>query len=306
MQNDTFTVKEGETIRGVATRLKKQNLITSDKLFIAIGRTIGTAGIRKGKYRINAGDSSLGILFKFMKGDVVKRKITIPEGFNIYSIAERLAAQQIVETGDFLYYAFNTAYLESIGIRSASAEGYLFPDTYLLPESSDARDVIAVMHKRFRQVVASTDISARDDIKLTTHELITLASLIEKEARIASERRYISAVFHNRLEKGMKLDCDPTVRYAVKNFTGRITFGDLASNSPFNTYVHRGLPPTPICSPGKESIEAALYPADAGYFFFVARNDGSHYFSKNLKEHNRAVNYYQKGIRNGFKDTQRL
>ena len=142
-------------------------------------------------------------------------------------------------------------------------------------------------------------------LNLNSDTLINLASLIEKEAKLPSERNLISAVFHNRLKRGIALYCDPTVRYAVKKFKGRITYSDLKTDSPFNTYKYRGLPPTPICSPGKESIIAALNPAKSSYLYFVARDDGSHYFSKTLKEHNRAVDYYQKGINNGFVDSQK-
>lgn len=306
MKGDIFIVKEGETTKNAALRLKRQNLITSDKFFLMMSMAAGNMGIRKGKYKIESGESSAGILLKLSRGDILKRKITIPEGFNLYSIAERLSAQQITNYGELFYYASNRQYLNSIGISSMSAEGYLFPDTYVFPEDSDARDILTAMYKRLETVLSSIDPSQLKERNLTIHQLLTLASLIEKEAKIPGERRYISAVFQNRIKKNMKMDCDPTVRYAVKNFTGRITFRDLACNSPYNTYLFKGLPPTPICSAGKDSIMATLYPAEADFLYFVSRNDGSHYFSTSLKEHNKAVNFYQKGIRNGFADRQRL
>jgi UPF0755 protein len=160
------------------------------------------------------------------------------------------------------------------------------------------------MHRRLLREISGID-EAKGMNRGRIKELLTLASLIEKEASIPAERKLVSSVFHNRMKRGMRLDCDPTVRYAVKNFDRPLTYRDLASDSPFNTYRHRGLPPTPICSPGREALLAALRPAKTDYLFFVARNDGSHYFSTSLREHNRAVDYYQKGINNGFRDKQR-
>ncbi len=306
MQEEKFTVREGEPLKRVAARLKRSNLITSPRFFYALHAVTGRMEIKKGKYRIPAGSSSLQILYKFVKGKIITHRITIPEGYNIYQTGEKLEAAGIVPSGEFLYYAFNRTYLDGLGIPAASAEGYLFPDTYVLPEDSDARDVIPVMYRRQKAVLSSIDLSALKDRELSLHQVLTLASLIEKEAKIPVERVYISSVFHNRLRMDMKLDCDPTVRYAVKKFTGRISLQDLASNSSYNTYLRKGLPPTPICMPGKDAIEAALAPSDTDFFYFVARNDGSHYFSTRLKEHNRAVDYYQKGKKNGFTDTQKL
>ena len=207
--------------------------------------------------------------------------------------------------GEFLYYAFNPSHARALGVDAPSVEGYLFPDTYIIPEASDARDVIALMYRRTKTVLARLDSALLRESGLSAHALLTLASLIEKETAVGSERARVASVFRNRLNKNMKLDCDPTVRYATRKFTGRIGYRDLAYDSPFNTYLYRGLPPTPICSPGLASIEAALSPETTDYLYFVSRNDGSHYFSKTLKEHNRAVQYYQKGIGGGFRDDQR-
>jgi UPF0755 protein len=248
----------------------------------------------------------LGILYKLVSGDVLTHRITIPEGFNVYQVAERLEAAGVTAPGEFLYHAFNGRYLETLGIRAPSAEGYLFPDTYVFPEGSDPRDILPVMIKRLRSVLSSMDLARSKDHGLSAHEILTLASLIEKEAKIPSERRVISSVFHNRLKRGMKLDCDPTVRYAVKKFSGRLSVQDLAFRSPYNTYVTIGLPPTPICMPGRDSIDAALNPDETEFLFFVARNDGSHYFSEKLRDHNRAVDFFQKGVKNGFIDRQKL
>jgi UPF0755 protein len=307
MQEETFYVKDGEPVSHVAERLSKLNLVTSERFFSLLAWVGARDGIRKGKYRIQADSSAIEILSKFVRGDVLKHKVTFPEGFNMYMIAERLSKNEIVPGAEFLHYAADRAFLDSLRIGAPIAEGYLFPDTYIFAEESDVKDVIRAMSSRFVSVMDGIELASLKKLKLSLHELIVLASLVEKEARVPRERAHVAAVFHNRLRKGMKLDCDPTVRYAVKKFgSERITFADLAVNSPYNTYTVQGLPPTPICSPGRESILAALHPADTDYLFFVARNDGSHYFSKTLDEHNRAVDFYQKGLKNGFTDRQRL
>jgi UPF0755 protein len=293
-------------LKAAARALKEMNLINNETFFTTIGMFHGKAGIKAGKYKISKGMSSYEILDKLIRGDILRSKVTIPEGFNIFQIAEKLRAGRICEEKSFLKHAYSTQFLKTIGISSKSAEGYLFPDTYIFPEDSNPKNVIKIMNERLKNILAGIDLANMKKFGFDTHQLLTFASLIEKEAKVASERKYISSVFHNRLRAGMRLDCDPTVRYAVKKFTGSITKRDLASESTYNTYTHYGLPPTAISSVGKESIIAALNPADSDYLYFVARNDGSHYFSKNYREHNRAVRHYQRGIKDGFFDRQRL
>lgn len=303
MQEEIFIVKRGENLQNVASRLEEKNLIRNPFFFRFSTYIIQRKYVMKGKYRIFKNMTSLEILKRLSKGEILTKKVTIPEGSNLYEIASRLEKKDITSSGKFLYYAFNTEFLSSIGIHHNSAEGYLFPDTYNFPEDSDARDIIVSMNRHLRRKIKRIDLK---HVKMNLHEILTLGSLIEEEAKIAKERKYISSVFHNRIRRKMKLDCDPTVRYAVKKFKGRITYSDLRDESPFNTYIHRGLTPTPICSPGLESIKAAASPKNTDFLFFVARNDGSHYFSKNLREHNRAVKFYQRGKRNGFIDNQKL
>lgn len=295
MRDDILYITAGENMHSVVKRLKERNLIESEKFLIALSSLTKMTAIKPGKYRIDAGLSSYRILKKIFSGDIVKARVTIPEGFNIYQIAERLEKQGVVKKDEFLYLASNMPYLRSIGILAQSAEGYLFPDTYIFPEEADPKTVMKMMHERLNSVLDKLDLSDMSKFGFDRHRLLTMASLIEKEARLASERQYISSVFHNRLKKGMKLDCDPTVRYATKRFTGPIYLADLRNPSPYNTYIHYGLPPTPICAPGKEAILAALSPMPSDYLFFVSRNDGSHFFSKNIFEHNRAVQKYQRG-----------
>ena len=299
-----FQVKYGETVRETAQRLENSNVIRNADFFIILSYLHIRRYIKAGTYEFFSGMTSLDILIKLTRGEILTVRVTIPEGFNIYQTARLLDDVNITEEGNFLYYANNEEYLDSIGIRAPSAEGYLFPDTYVFPAESDARDIILLMNNKMDMVLdylyATSEMPA-----MGTHEILTLASLIEKEAKYPGERPIISSVFHNRLKKNMRLDCDPTVRYAVKKFSGRLTYDDLAVDSPYNTYKTKGLPPTPICCPGRHALETAIEPASTNYLFFVARNDGSHYFSTTLRTHNRAVDYYQKGIANGFKDTQK-
>lgn len=305
MQKETLTIKRGDSLKSVSIRLKRLNLIRSEQFITLYGILTFNTNIKRGKYIIPRGISSAAILKKLVAGDTVRRQVTIPEGFNLYQTGERLAARGITDYRSFISCTSEKSTLRSMGITAPSAEGYLFPDTYIFSEETDAREIITVMVKRLRTVLKRVDRSPLKRLGLNIHQLLTIASLIEKEARKPEERSSIAAVFYNRLRKGMKLDCDPTVRYAVKKFTGAITVSDLENRSPYNTYVHSGLPPTPICSPGLASIRAALHPAEEDYLYFVSRNDGSHYFSRKLSEHLRAVAFYQKGIANGFIDRQK-
>lgn len=306
MQDEKILIKEGDTLKSVAARLKGLNLIRSYRFTTLYGRLTTQTNIKPGKYLIYRGLRATEIIRKIVRGDYLRKRVTIPEGYNIYQIAERLSSNDITDYKEFILFSSDQGFLRSIGINEISAEGYLFPDTYTLAEASDARDIITIMFRRLRKITNTIDITTMKRFSLNFHQLLTLASMIEKEARKPDERIYISAVFHNRLKRGMKFDCDPTIRYAVKKFKGAITLSDLEFDSPYNTYIRRGFPPTPICSPGLDSIKAALHPAGVTFLYFVSRNDGSHYFSSNLRDHNRAVEYYQKGKKNGFVDRQKL
>lgn len=304
MQGETITVRPGMNLYQVAYFLKQKNIITSASFFYIMGRIINATDVKAGNYRIHDGESSLSILIKITRGKFVTKKITIPEGFTIYDIARVLAEHDICNEGDFLYWAQSPSFLATIGIHAPSAEGYLFPDTYVIPENTDPRDIIIRLVNQTKKVIH--DIGESIEVQYSNlHKILTIASLVEKEAKINSERPLIAAVFYNRLTLKMKLDCDSTIQYGLKKFGKRLTYDDLASDTPYNTYKYAGLPPTPICNPGKRSILAALNPANVPYLFFVARNDGSHYFSKTLAEHNRAVDFFQKGIMNGFKDRKK-
>jgi UPF0755 protein len=294
MKDDVFIIKESESLHLIAARLKKNNLIKNSFFFRLSGALMPGYNFKSGKYKLKSGMSSFDILQIINLGKVMSEKVTIPEGYNIYEIAEKLDEAGITSGKEFLKYCRNPQFLKTIGINSTTAEGYLFPDTYVFNEGLSAPEVIKVMYKRFKKVIESIGMSEIKKTGLSLEDVIKLASLIEEEAAVSSERKFISSVFHNRIKKNMRFDCDPTVRYAIKKFSGKLYLTDLKIDSPYNTYIYKGFPPTPISSPGKDSILAAIYPAGSSYLYFVARNDRTHYFSVSLKEHNSAVDKYRK------------
>ncbi len=304
-QKINITVDKGSTLRSTATYLEKNGLIKNKTFFIILGYAFDKKTILAGRFRIFDNSTSTEILKRLTTGMVITQKVTIPEGYNIYQIAEALETENICMADDFINYSKDADFIKSIGIESTTAEGYLFPDTYIFAEGSDPRDVITYMKNKMDEVVS--EISASSPASpYSLHQMLIIASIIEKEAMKKSERPMISAAFHNRLKKGMRFDSCATVWYAIGKFDGgHLTKSDLNIDSPFNTYKNTGFPPTPIASPGKSSIEAAYNPSSTPFVFFVARNDGSHYFSITLSRHNKAVAYYQKGERNGFIDDQK-
>ncbi len=301
-----FKVRGGATLSEVGGELKEKGFIRSKYFFIVLNRFIFGGAVRAGTYEIGGNFTTLDIIRTLRGGRSLMRRVTIPEGSNIYEISAILERRGIIRGATFLRACFDRALLSRLGLKSRSFEGYLFPDTYMFSPGMTAESLVKVMFRRFQKVFREVRRSASYKNKLSRNDLVKLASLIEEEARVAKERKYISSVFHNRLRMSMKLDCDPTVRYAVKRFRGRIYKRDLESDSPYNTYRHRGLPPTPISCPGRASLRAAMEPATTNFLFFVARNDGSHYFSERLATHNRAVQKFQRGKNNGFIDRQIL
>jgi len=236
----------------------------------------------------------LQLLAILEQGKIFCHKITIPEGYTIYQIADLLAAKGLAKRENFINLATDPNLAKELGIQAKTLEGYLFPDTYYFNKGLSEKVIIKTMVNRFYSLMKPEWKEQSHKLGLTFHQVITLASLIEKETSNKEEKPIISAVYHNRLKAGIRLQCDPTVIYCLKNFNGKLRKEDLLIDSPYNTYKRYGLPPGPIANPGLDSIQAALYPAKVGYQYFVSKNDGTHYFSYTLKEHNRAVLRYQK------------
>lgn len=300
----SFTVKNGATVRSVAHSLKERGAIRNSDFFVLLSYLDKGVALKRGTYTIKAKSRSREILAKIAQGNITTVQVTIPEGFNIFAIAQRLDSKKICKKSTFLFYAFDRDFLESRGIRGPSAEGYLFPETYAFAPNSNAQDVIIHLHNTMLKKLESLGYKENMPKNFDIHKLLIMASLVEKEAQVKSEQARVASVFHNRIKRNMRFDSDPTVRYAVKKFKGRIRYKDLDSLSPYNTYKHKGFMPGPIASPGLGAIKATLSPEKSSFLYFVARNDGSHYFSKSLSRHNKAVEYYQKNIRNGFNDDQ--
>ena len=293
-----FAVHPGEGLDLLARRLAGNGLLTSTWRFKLLARLKGNdRTIKAGEYKLAAGITPAELLEIFTRGRINLHRLTIPEGYNLKQIASRLAKDGFMEAGTFLKVAYDSAFAHQMGIAGDSFEGYLFPDTYHLPSGITARRLISLMVEHFWQQFKPAWRQRAAELGLSIHQVVTLASIIEKETGDAGERPLISSVFHNRLRKNMRLESDPTVIYGLKNFDGNLTRKDLRTYSPYNTYRIKGLPPGPIANPGRAALEAALYPARTDYLYFVAKKDGTHYFSTNIREHNRAVRKYQLGHR---------
>ena len=283
----------GSGIKKLATELKQNGVIRSAWHFILLARLRGQAHrLKAGDYRFTDSMTPGDILRKLVTGDVDYRRFALPEGYSVYQAAEMLEQKGYFKRDAFLAVCRDAALLERLGIRAASVEGYLFPATYNLAHNSTEEQLVAQMVGRFRKAYADVAAGGQDQVGLSSNEIVTLASIIEKEAVSAEEKPLISSVFYNRLRLGMPLQSDPTAVYGVRAFSGKVTKADIGRNSPYNTYLVRGLPPGPIGNPGADALRAALHPFHSNYLYFVARQDGTHYFSRTLEEHNRAVTLY--------------
>ena len=288
-------IPEGSTFRQVAVMLQQRGLIASGMSFRLLGKL--TAAERKvipGEYAFHAGMRPSDMLSMLVNGRVVLHPVTIPEGFRMAEIADLLAAKNLVDPQQFLTLTRDPAFIRTLNLDVQSLEGYLFPSTYHFPRGMAATDIIVTMVDAMKRVLTPELHARARDIGMSMHEVLTLASVVEKETGVDAERELVAAVFHNRLRRKIPLQSDPTVIYGLSAFDGNLKRRDLAMKSPYNTYRVAGLPPGPIANPGERSIRAALYPVPSTYLYFVSRNDGTHHFSSTLTEHNRAVDKYQR------------
>ena len=293
-ESQNFLVKEGATLNQVATDLENAGLIPSKTLFRLAGRFMGNDHmIKTGEYRLSSAMPPLKILELLEKGQVITLSVTIPEGFNLDQIAELLAQKELTDRDSFMALARDKSLVARLGFSGNTLEGYLYPDTYRFQRREKTNKIIATLVKRFWNIVAPLEKQINQS-GMTLEQVITLASMVEKETGAPEERPIIARVFLNRLNRNMRLESDPTVIYGITDFNGNITKKDLKTRTPYNTYVIKGLPPGPIANPGLAAIKAVLNPAEGDYYYFVSKNNGTHYFSKTLREHNRAVKRFQK------------
>jgi UPF0755 protein len=288
-------IPDGSTFQYVASLLERERLIKSRFVFVLFGKSQSAERkVHAGEYELNPGMTPAEILSKLLNGQVLLHPLTIPEGLTIDQIADVVSQQGLTDRTEFLRLAKDRAFIASLGIKAETLEGYLYPNTYKFPRPIKAQEVLVAMVEQLRQEVGPDLLARIQEVKMTMHEVLTLASVIEKETGSGSERPEISAVFHNRLKKHIPLQSDPTVIYGLPAFDGNLHKKDLSSPSPYNTYRVQGLPPGPIANPGIQAIRATLYPSDSRSLYFVSRNDGTHQFSATLIEHNQAVEKYQK------------
>jgi len=290
-------IPSGTGLPGIGKILAARQIIPPGPGFYLLARLSGLSKrLQAGEYLFKPGQSPYQVLGVLAKGETVRWAVTIPEGSNVYQTAEILAQGGWGEREEFLRLMRDPELRARYEIRAASLEGYLFPDTYQLSRIQTPQEIIGLMLEKGRRV--RLELGVLDNGHgLSPHQVITLASIVEKETADPAERPLIARVFLNRLKIGMRLQTDPTVIYGLRDFNGNLTRKDLETPGPYNTYLNAGLPPGPITNPGRAAIAAVLEPAPDDYLYFVSKNDGTHQFSRDLTEHNQAVARYQKSGR---------
>lgn len=287
------SIAAGSDLRQIARSLADAGVVAAPRAFVLAARLAGVdRQLRPGDYHFDPGLTLPSLLRALHDGKGRTVAVTVPEGWRLEQIAERLSAAGVCPAEQFLLAARDPALLADLGIPGPSAEGFLYPETYALALPSDPGEVIRTMHRQFKKIWGEVTLAA-PPTTLSPLAAVTLASIVERETSAPEERALVAAVFLNRLRIGMPLQADPTVIYGIDGFDGNIRRRDLTAASAYNTYVIRGLPPGPIASPGREALAAVLAPAPVDFLFFVARRDGTHQFSRTLAEHNRAVQRFQ-------------
>jgi peptidoglycan lytic transglycosylase G len=288
-------IPSGIAFSHVSRLLHQKGILGSEWFFQVLGRVQQVdRKIIPGEYELHAGMRPTVLLAKLVKGEVYQHSVTIPEGYNVVQIADILDEKRLADKREILRLNRDPAFIKSVNLKADTLEGYLFPDTYRFARYTPPEFIVRTFVSRFHEMVTPELQAQAKSMGMTLQEVLTLASVIEKETGLATERALVSGVFHNRLRRNIPLQSDPTVIYALEYFDGNIRKADLSVNSPYNTYKVRGLPPGPIANPGLAAIQAALYPTPSDFVYFVSRNDGSHKFSATLAEHNKAVDKYQR------------
>jgi len=291
----TIIIKKGTTLSKVAEQLYAEKLIRNKRYFIWTANILGyQSRVKAGKFNVASHMSNYAIITLLTSTAMTQERITVIEGMPARQIASLAANRLDVDSLRFMKLVNDESTAHSLGIDAPSLNGYLFPETYNFTYGVTELEVIETLVNEFKKNIPDSLIIAAKNLGLTLHQVVTLASIIEGEAAIDEERPIISAVYHNRLKKRMKLEADPTVQYIIPDGPRRLIQTDLTIDSPYNTYIYPGLPPEPRNNPGRKSISAAAFPAQVSYLYFVAKGDGSHAFSKTISEHLQAKNKFDK------------
>ncbi len=286
----------GQGFSATTARLVSEGVIVSPARFKIYAAFSGDdKKLKAGEYKFSSSMTPAAIISALVNGKVYQHKLTVPEGYNIHQVAQTVEDAGICSKDRFLEAATDTFTVIAMGIPDPARtfEGYLYPETYFYPKNTDPAIIVKDMVNRFKTVFKAEWDQRAAALGMTRHQVVTLASIIEKETGAASERPLISSVFHNRLLKNMRLETDPTVIYGIENFDGNLTRVHLRTPGPYNTYMNKGLPIGPIANPGFKSLEAALYPVQSDYIFFVSRKDGTHQFSATYEEHIQNIRTFQ-------------
>ena len=290
-------ISPGSGALAIAGQLVESGVVQDEWAFrYALWKTNLGRELKAGEYRFDQPLSASQVVSKIARGDVHLRPLMFPEGLTVSAMASVFRRSDFGTAEEFLAASQRVELIASLDPEASDLEGYLFPDTYLLPRTITADQLVERMVVRFKQAFGEPLLQQAGEAGLSVREVVTLASLIERETALAEESPVVGAVYLNRLKIGIALRCDPTVIYALERaglYEGNLTRANLTYDSPYNTYLYSGLPPGPIAAPGLASLEAAVKPADVGYLYFVSRNDGSHVFASSLREHNLNVRAYQ-------------
>ena len=292
IERTTFVIEKGMSLNSLTNVLYEEGIIGNKSFFKYSVALRGLAeNIPTGTFAIEGNISHAILIHTIFDEGPIRIKLSLPEVLRSEKVLEKI--ENILETQNRRLLT-DSSFIEQFGIKATSLEGYLFPDTYYFFQGMMIEEVLTIMINQFWNNFNQTLIDRSNELELTIHEVVTLASIIEGEALFDSERRTISSVYHNRLRKNIKLQADPTIQYLFPDGPKTLSTKHLTISSPYNTYIHYGLPPGPINNPGIKSIEAALYPEDTDYLYFVAKGDGYHVFSTNQSDHLKAKREYKK------------
>jgi len=297
-QEKVAVVPKGSRLPEVVSALREAGVLPHPLAFrVLVRMTFTGRTLHYGEYTFVRPPSTFEVWQRIRSGDAKTYEIKVLPGANLYDVAALVKERSLADPKEFLAAASSPAVLERLQIPAGSAEGYLSPDTYLFVKPVTPEEILETMVRMFRKKYTPEMERKAQAAGLPLHQVVTIASIIEKETGIEEEKPLVSAVIRRRLALGMPLQMDPTVIYGVKRFDGTVTRKDLRTPGPYNTYLNRGLPPGPIANPGASALSAAISPSEADYLYFVSRNDGSHTFSRTLQEHNQAVLEYRKAVR---------